>query len=262
MNTQNDLDNAIDTFLKTVNLAVRKPEPTELVDDEDADRYNVACDYAENSDPGLIVEALKLEGGIRGKRILEIGFGPGYLCRELLEAGAAYVVGADPAQVMLAHARQKYSTEIKERKMNFVPTSVYDITRGFMGGFDLVVCQNSFHQLFEPQQALEGMINAIKQRGEVHIFDFRRDITSKLLAQRIRYTKPAIWQDLANSICAALTKEEVREYLNNIQGIKFTVANATNPAELSEQARELIVRDPVPHYKDYLISQRIKIHKL
>ncbi len=258
-----DIDAVIAQFVATVNLENRVCEHSEEVDGDDAVRYNDACDYPENSDPGLVVEELRqsFTRGIERSRVLEIGPGPGYLCRELMRAGASFVVGVDPSAEMIAHVKEKYQHEIAQERMRFVSASVYDLPKEFAGEFDLVVCQNSLHQLFDPLHALNGMVKAAKIGGEVHVFDFRRDISPELLVGRIGYTKREIWQDLANSICAALTKEEVSGYLCEIPGIEFTVADAINPTKLSERARQLIAFDPVPHHKDYAVSQKIVIRK-
>ena len=259
--TRNGLEIAIREFVETVNLNVRVCENTEEVDGNDAVRYNHACDYPENSDPGLVVEelrhSLQKRGGIEGKRVLEIGPGPGYLCRELMNAGAAFVVGVVPSKEMIAHVNEKYHDEIRQGRMRFVFGSVYSLHLEFDTAFDLVVCQNSLHQLFDPLEALRGMVKATAVGGEVHVFDFRRDISTEQLVARIGYTKREIWQDLANSICAALTKREVRGFLDQIPGITFNVSNARNPADLSARARSLIAADPVPHHKDYALSQKI-----
>ncbi len=277
----------IAAFLATVDLSVRKPENTELVDGNDALRYIKACDYPENSDYGLVIEALKGTGTrIAGKRILEIGPGPGNLCLELSREGAAQVIGADPSRVMTAYAREKFKDEIASGKMDFVQESVYNLPPRFTSEFDLIVCQNTFHQLDNPLQALGEMVNATKEGGEIHISDFRRDVPLELLAERIAYTKPEIWRDLANSVCAARTKCEfeglLKEYRSwarakhvfevSLTGsmaamewpkpkIEFSVVDAINTAELSARARGLIERDPVPHHLDYLISQKVTIYK-
>ncbi len=250
-------DARIEAFIKTVDLRVRVLEPTELVDGGDAVRYNTACDYPATSDYGLVAEALSENPGLAGKRILEIGPGPGNLCHEMLLAGAAHVTGADPSSAMISYVREKFRRKIDEGMMDFVPESVYSLP--FRLTFDLVVCQNTFHQLYEPLRALEGMVRATKPGGQVHIFDFRRDISEDLLAGRIAYTKPEIWRDLANSICAALTKDEFRAHLGKIPDIEFAVQDAENPADLSERARQLIAADPVPHHLDYRVSQKVTI---
>lgn len=250
----------IAAFIATVDLKIRKPENTELVEGDDAVRYNRACDYPENSDYGLVVEALK-GSSLAGKRILEIGQGPGNLSLELSKEGVHQVIGADPSRVMTNYCKEKFKEEIVNGRMNFVQESVYNLPPEFDSAFDLVVCQNTFHQLYNPLQALEGMVNATKRGGEVHIFDFRRDVTPELLEGRIRYTKREIWRDFANSLCAALTKQEFRDLVTRISCITYSISNASNPSELSHRARKLIELDPVPHHLDYLISQKVELYK-
>ena len=224
-------------------------------------RYNHACDYPENSDYGLVVEELRACTDISGKRILEIGPGPGNLCLELLQGGAGQVIGAEPSVEMIQHARQRFQNEIVMGKMDFVQESVYALPVRFDGSFDLVVCHNTFHQLYDPPRALAEMVRVTKSGGEVHLFDFRRDISLELLASRIAYTKPTIWRDLANSICAALTKGEISAMLDQIPGIRYSVTDAKPPIELSDRARALIAADPIPHHLDYRISQKVVIRK-
>lgn len=260
----NDLDKLIAQFVANVDLTRRVCETHEEVDGDDAVRYNHACDYPQNSDPGLVVEELRLsfERSINGIWGLEIGPGPGYLCRELMNAGASLVVGVDPSRTMIEYVQEKYPPEITQERMRFVSASVYDLPTELLGRFDLVVCQNSLHQLGDPLRALKGMVGAAKKEGgEVHIFDFRRDISLDVLSERIGYTKPEIWRDLAGSICAALTKDEVRTCLDQIPGIYSHVRDAVDPQTFSARALELIRADPVPHYRDYNLSQKIKIKR-
>jgi|TARA_Y100000310_G_scaffold295961_1_gene327807 ubiquinone/menaquinone biosynthesis C-methylase UbiE len=255
------LDQDIGAFIKNVDLSTREVERTELVDGEDAVRYNQACDYSENTDYLLAAIALAQDPGVDGKKILEIGMGPGNLCFELIKKGAATVIGADPSEEMIEHARKKSNGQILQGIVDFVPESVYDLPSGYDSAFDLVVMQNGFHQLHHPLEALEGMVWATQSGGQVHILDFRRDITPEQLRERIGYTKQPIWQDLANSICASLTKAEFGGLLDQIGGISYSVANAQNPANLGPRATELIQKDPVPHHRDFNISQKVVIYK-
>ena len=245
-------------FLATVDLSRRVPEPTELVDGDDAVRYTTACDYPATSDYGLVGEALRQRPGIRGKRVLEIGPGPGNLIAELLVQGAALVIGAEPSEVMRAYLEEKFHAEIRAGRVRLLPTSVYDLDGG---GFDLEVCQNSVHQFFEPEQALKGMVRALRSGGEAHIFDFRRDLPVAALAERISYTRPVIWRDLANSICAALTKAEFGAHLAGIPRITYRARDAEDPRLLGNRALRLIAEDPVPHWRDYRVSQRVEVYR-
>ncbi len=241
-------------------LAQRVVEPTEVVDGEDANRYNSACDYPTTSDYGILAEEMYRRFGITGKNILEVGPGPGNLCEELSKMGARLVVGLDAAETMIAYASKKYHSYIEEERMKFVKAPVYRTP--FSSEFDLVVCQNSFHQLYEPRKALEEMVRVAASRGIVYIVDFRRDIDEESFRRRVQYTKPEIRGDLINSIRASLTKQEYIDMLRSIPSISFSVTNAENPTGLSQRVDKLIKGDPVPHWLDYLISLRVEIHKV
>ncbi len=241
-------------------LSRRVVEKHELVDGKDAESYNAACDYPETSDYGILAEELAEKFGLEGKRVLEIGSGPGNLCQEILLRGAKRVVGLDGAKAMVAHASQKHNGHIDAGRLVFVHGSVYDLP--FSSEFDLVVCQNSFHQLYHPGQALAEMVRVTESGGVALIADFRRDIPDDLFRQRVGYTKPGIRQALIDSIGASLTKQEFRDFLRGIPGIEFSVADAQDPRGLNHRVDELIRNDPVPHFRDYLISQRVEIHKI
>ena len=262
MNNKDEIEEQIAAFIAGVDLSIRIPEQSELVEGNDAIRYNEACDYPENADYVLAVEDLRFKNTkIEGQVIMEVGPGPGNLSEELSKAGAGFVFGIDPSMQMMEYLDGKFAKEIDENIMRFSPISVYSIPNEFKELFDVVVCQNTFHQLHNPKTALEEMVKVTKSGGQIHIWDFRRDISEELLAARISYTKPAIWRDLANSVCASLTKDEFRGILSEIDGIKFSVANAIDPSRLSERARLIIEQDPVPHHLDYKISQKVEIHK-
>jgi ubiquinone/menaquinone biosynthesis C-methylase UbiE len=234
-------------------------EEKELVDGMDAVLYNTACDYPETSDYGILAEKLASEIGLQGKNVLEIGSGPGNLCKEILDRGASIVIGVDGASSMVNHALEKYQEDVKENKLDFRKESVYDLR--FNPRFDLVVCQNSFHQLHHPAEALNEMVKVCADGGTVYVADFRRDVSREEVMQRLHWTKPEIRQIVIESINAALTKQEFRDILVSIEGITSSVTNAVDPHGISGRVNELIRRDPVPHFRDYVISQTVRIHK-
>lgn len=245
-------------------------ESTELVDGNDAKRYNRACDYSTTSDYVILAEEIQKKFGIAnkkiqpreefnfvgGRKILEIGSGPGNLCEELSKRGAGLVVGLDGAITMIEHASRRHQNN---GNVIFVKGSVYKMP--FSSEFDLVVCQNSFHQLYKPAEALREMVRVAAPGGIVYIADFRRDVPKARFRERIQYTKPEIRGDLTASVLAALTKQEFRKELAKIPGITFSVTGAKDPRGLSPIVDQSIKNDPVPHFRDYLISQRVEIHK-
>ena len=240
-------------------LTVRKVEPTELVVGKDAYDYIGACDYPETSDYTILADEVLRKFGIRGKTVLEVGPGPGNLCEEFLRRGARRVVGLDGSEEMVRYATDKYRGQIREGRMGFVLDSVYAMPFG--PDFDLVVCQNTLHQFYEPEKALQEMARVVALGGVVYVADFRRDCSPENFRERIGYTKPEIRQALTDSVVASLTKQEVRDFLDRISGISYSVTDAEDPRGLYPLVDRAIARDPVPHFRDYFISQRITIYK-
>jgi len=240
-------------------LARRVVESSELVDDSDAVRYNAACDYPTTSDYGILAEEVGKRFGIYGKKALEIGPGPGNLCEELSKRGVRLVIGVDAAKTMVEYAVNKYANQIRNNSMKFVWASVYGLP--FSSEFDLVVSQNTWHQFYNPFKALQETVRVTAPGGVVYIADFRRDVPEKLFRERIKYTKPEIRGALIDSVRASLTKQEFQDMLAEMPGISFSVTDAEDTRGLSPRVDEMIERDPVPHWRDYLISLRVQINK-
>ena len=246
------------TQIVVPDLTQRVVEQTELVDGQDAERYNDACDYPETSDYGIVAEILAMDSDLTDKDVLEIGSGPGNLCQEILGKGAKTVVGVDAAETMIEHASRNHLNH--GGRIRFDQESVYELPYED-GSYDVVVCHNSFHQLHDPFTAIKEMVRVTRNGGRVIVYDFRRDVPEEPFRERVSWTKPEIRQELADSICAALTKEEFRALLGEIPGISFSVTDAIDPSSLTPRVDKLIENDPIPHFMDYLVSQRVKIYK-
>jgi len=78
--------------------------------------------------------------GLAGKRVLDLGCGFGALCRYLVEAGAARVVGTDLSEKMLATAAER----TKDPKIEYRRGAIEDLKLE-AGSFDLVVSTLAFH---------------------------------------------------------------------------------------------------------------------
>lgn len=252
----------IELFIELLDLRQRVPENNEVVDDKEAEVYNEGCDYAKTSDYKIVAAEVERETGpVMGKKVLEVGQGPGNLMEELLKMGAAKVTGLDPSKVMTAYCNKKFARQVAKEKLSFVQGSVYGLPLEFREGFGLVVCMNTFHQFANPEGGLKGIVQAIAPGGAGLIRDFRRDISKEMLLKRARYTKPAIVPYLVDSIRAASTKEEFRMMLKKTPGIKYSVEDAVDPQGLSPLVDVAIKYDPVPHHLDYLVSQVVTIFK-
>jgi len=247
-------------------LTHRLPEEHETVDDDEADDYIRGCDFPENSDYAITAAEIESNvGSIKGKVILEVGQGPGNLMEILLEKGAKKVMGLDPSIRMTDYCLQKYFHQVKAGRMNFIKGSIYinQLPPELAESVDLVVSENTWHQLYDPFAGLKGMVSSLKPEGKGFIRDFRRDDITKLdLLRRALYSKPVIIPYVLASIGASITKDEFTEMFKNIPEVsELGVKNAPNPKQRFPDLVEIIAKDPVPHWKDYHISQIVTFIK-
>lgn len=236
----------------------RIPEESEVFDVNDALTYIKGCDYPETSDYAIPATVIDRKIGVRGKQILEECSGTSTLAYELWMLGAEKVVSLDASKAMIDYASKKYQLN---HGMEFSQGSVYNIPFPD-DSFDLAVCQNSWHQLYYPFKALKEMVRVIRPRGHGVIIDFRRDCDQQALIERLEYTKPEIVPLFFDSILASFTKQEFEDMLRRIPGIEFFVATAPDPRGWSRRVDELIKIDPVPHWRDYKISQIVEVYKV
>lgn len=247
-------------------LTHRLPEEHETVDDQEADDYINGCDFPENSDYAITAAEIESHSGeIKGKVILEVGQGPGNLIEVLLEKGAKKVIGLDPSIRMTEYCLDKYFHQVRAGRMDFIKGSIYaqQLPSELVESIDLVVSENTWHQLYDPLAGLQGMVASLKPEGKGFIRDFRRDnITKQDLFRRALYSKPVIIPYVLASIGASLTKDEFAHLLKGIAEVDgFEIINAPDPKRKYPDLAEIIAKDPVPHWKDYHISQIVTFTK-
>ena len=109
-----------------------------------------------------------------GARVLEVGFGPGYLAIEMSRLGRFQVTGLDISHTFVKIASQN----AKEA----------GVTAGFHQGdaavmpfeadsFDLIVCQAAFKNFVHPGSALSEMHRVLRSGGTAVIQDMSSDAT-------------------------------------------------------------------------------------
>lgn len=255
-----DRANSVSNF-EVPDRSIRVLEPSEIFDPKEALTYIEGCDYPETSDYAIVAERLNQMFRIGGKDVLEVCSGPGALSNELWLLGADKVVGLDGDPIMVEHALEKYGLNPK-KKLQFKLGLVYHIPFPD-NSFDAAVCQNSWHQLFKPQEAIKEMVRVLRPGGFGFIRDFQRDCNEGALRERLKHTKPEIVPLLLDSILASFTQQEFRRMIRGAMPAICIglVIDAPSPRGLSERVDQLIEIDPVPHWMDYLISQDVLFRK-
>ncbi|HET9769241.1 MAG TPA: methyltransferase domain-containing protein [Acidimicrobiia bacterium] len=108
-------------------------------------------------------------GATTGERILDVGCGPGFYARELLddvgEAGSVAAVDASPDMLALARPRCEGHGNVTFREGDATALPVDD------GQFDAALCVQVLEYVPEPGRALAEMHRALRPGGRVVVWD-------------------------------------------------------------------------------------------
>jgi SAM-dependent methyltransferase len=125
---------------------------------------------------------LEILGSVEGKRILDVGCGPGHYMIELAARGAAEAVGIDFAEEMLALARQTAATRRVADRCGFVAGDF--LGADLAGPFDACVAIGYFEYLDQPVAHLRRMIDLT--RGDI-VASFPKRYTLRTMPRALRY---------------------------------------------------------------------------
>lgn len=252
--------------LRKVNFNIRVPEASEMFSPEDARDYINGCDYPKSVDELLLVWEMQRFFGqdrIKDMRILEAMCGPGRLAREFSGIGVKSVVSHDGDSTMLEHARSQALPGMTD----FIQSPVDNIPNP-NNSFDLVICHNSIHQLSSIEKLHKVMTELLRLAvpgGWVIIADYQRSIAPEFLEaieERLKWTKPEIVPLLVSTYIAAFSKEEFKNIVGQLPGIKKWVVQDALPPVLTPDKKERVDQDPVKHLLDFsAMSLRVIIQK-
>ncbi|WP_426315053.1 class I SAM-dependent methyltransferase [Methylobacterium fujisawaense] len=175
-----------------------------------------------------------------GKRILDIGCGPGALARRLADAGAA-VTGIDPGGAALARARET------------VPEARFESATGEAlpfpdAGFDGAVMLNALHHVPDPAAALAeaarvlvpgGRLVVVEPLAEGSFFDALRPIEDETAVRAAAQAAIADALDRRAYACRRDVTVERREHFDSLDAFLARVS-AVDPA------RAATIRDRRP----------------
>jgi hypothetical protein len=105
-----------------------------------------------------LLAAIRLPESLAGLKVLDVGCGDGYFCREAKLRGAAQVIGvdADPKHISAAE-KQSVGLEIEFRHAEIV--DLRDES------FDIVLCLSAIHDTADPAALLQGIRHVLKPGG-------------------------------------------------------------------------------------------------
>ena len=100
---------------------------------------------------GRMSRAIVELGDVAGKRVLDIGCGDGTYSRELVEAGAAQVVGIDAAEAAVHLARTRFGTS---DRLRFEVLDIYALAAQ-AERYDVAVVRGFLHHLYDVERAID-----------------------------------------------------------------------------------------------------------
>ncbi len=258
--------------LNRFDFSMRIPEKSEKFNKTDTRRYIKGCDYPESVDDLLLaLEMQRLFGPIeiRRMKILDAMCGPGRLGREFLNLGSQHIMFHDGDETMITHAKTEALKSMQSgQSIGIVRSDVANIPLSD-NTFDLVICHNSTHQLSDLgrlSSAMREFLRIVVPGGYVVIADFQRPRTidfKKAASDRLDVTKEEIRELLIPTYVASFSKEEFRDALQSIVGVKDWSIKDAEPPVLTSQMQEIVDADPVKgHIMDYSpVSLRVILQK-
>ena len=113
---------------------------------------------------------------LSGKTVLDIGSYLGYFCLQALERGASRAVGIEVDPIKVRQART--IAEIKGLEPEYLEL---DIERDpIPAEFDIVICLNVLHHLYDPIGVLEKLMRATRERLVLEVATFGKHDRKKL----------------------------------------------------------------------------------
>lgn len=245
-------ENQKDPFgIRKKDFRVRKPEKSEMFTPEEARAYIKGCDFSETVDYLLLAWEIQQRFGLlENKTFMEAMCGPGRLGRDLLDLGAKSVIFHDGDPTMIHHAVSKArSKNHHNQNINSLTFPVDSIPLPD-NSLDLIVCQNSTHQLSSVEKlglTMKEFIRLIKPGGIVVIADYQRNNSPDFidaLEHRLFNTKQEIVPLLIPTFEAAFSKTEFSQTLDRIPEIEWLVTDACLP-KLTPKMWKRVNQDPV-----------------
>ena len=93
-------------------------------------------------------------GSLEGRRVLDIGCGPGFWALQAIEAGADFVLGVDAEHNYVEQAKLVFEAKgIDPARYAFEEGNILD--RDAPGQFDVVLCLSVMHQVSKPVELFE-----------------------------------------------------------------------------------------------------------
>lgn len=178
--------------------------------------------------PHGYVAELVLQNGIESGRLLDIGFGPGYLLHALShKAPNLELFGVDISSNMIAFAKRTFLKNASGKKVEISIGSACELP--FMdNSFDLAVSSSFLHMLEDAVPYLHETVRVLKPSGISTIFCFRRDVVGMIraigyLQTYVNHVLKMSTDGMGKVFDSSYTASEVDSILRDIPGIEWKI---------------------------------------
>ena len=120
-------------------------------------------------------------GGVRGKRVLDVGCGGGILAEAMARRGAAEVLGIDLATKPLKVA-QLHALEAGVENVEYREIAVEALAAAQPAGFDIVTCMEMLEHVPDPASVVRACAALVKPGGQVFFSTLNRNAKAFLFA--------------------------------------------------------------------------------
>ncbi len=190
----------------------RTPEP-ELMDAPEQALAYAQADFSE-SNQRFVDDFVQLVAGQTAGRLIDLGCGPGDICRRLAHALPDWkIIGLDAGPNMLAQAQAALANMIDSDRVELVLEHLPCDLPG--KPLDAIVSNSLLHHLPDPMSLWQTIAEQAEPGCMVQIMDLHRPETvdqARQIVERHAADAPSVLaEDFYNSLLAAYTVDEVAE---------------------------------------------------
>ena len=199
----------------------RIPEP-ELMDQPEQAKAYARADFSEPHNHFVALFRERFAGSLPGNRVLDLGCGPGDICRRFARAFPdCHIHAVDASESMLALARADTEAQALEGCIEYFLAYLPE-QRLPAPAYDILISNSLLHHLNDPATLWRSVVQYGRPGSLVFVMDLLRP-DSRAQAEQLLQTYAAneaevLQKDFFNSLLAAYRPDEVRLQLKR-QGL-------------------------------------------
>ena len=199
----------------------RIPE-AELMDEPEQALAYAMADFSEPHNHFIALFRERFADTRPGDRVLDLGCGPGDICRRFVRAFPdCHIHAVDASEAMLALARTETGAQSLDACIEYFPAYLPD-TRLPLQSYDILISNSLLHHLDDPATLWRSLVEYGRPGSLVFVMDLQRP-DSREQAEQLVKTYAAneaeiLQKDFFNSLLAAYRPDEVKLQLKQ-QGI-------------------------------------------